>query len=109
MNEDKINVSVNPHDMRFLRDRTGADSNQEVIRDALQLYKAAVLGAMNGETVSMVKEAKDGVLDIAQLELPSGRFAYAGGNADIPRITCEEVNKTLRGVLAATAAKALLS
>jgi hypothetical protein len=109
MKEESISVSVNPHDMRFLRDRTGADNNQEVIRDALQLYKAAVLGAMNGETLSMVKEAKDGVLDIAQLELPSGSFAYASGNADIRSISREEVNKTLSKVIAATAARASLS
>jgi hypothetical protein len=109
MNEERVSVPVNPHDMRFLRDRTGADSNQEVIADALKLYKAAVLGAMNGEIVSTVKEGKDGITEITQLELPSGRFAYAAGNADIKSITRDEVNKTFRGVIAATAAKASLS
>lgn len=98
MDKETVNVAVNPHDMRFLRDRTGADTNQEVIADALQLYKAAVLGAMQDETVSLTKEREDGITDITQLELPRGSFAYARGNADVRSIAKGDVEATLKTV-----------
>ena len=93
---EEVTVNVNPHDVRFLRDRTGVDSTQDVVTDALNLYKAAVLGAMDKKELALITTEPDGKKSFTALDFAEGRLEYAKGNADIPSITQGDVDSVFQ-------------